>query len=139
MNDGILGLGAILGVLIVVALVLFALAVIPMWLLFRKLGYPGWWSIVPFFNTFKLAEAAGRPGFWGFAQILAAIPFVGWIAALAVWFILMQDLARSFGKDSAWAILLTLLPWLGWLILAVGDSRYEGPAGPEPQHYRRVL
>lgn len=141
MDDlGFFGLfGALAGFLALAALIVFAVSVVPLWLLFRKLGYPGWWSLIPFFNFFKLAEAAGRPGFWGLCGILGAIPVVGWIAALVVMFLINQDLARSFGKDPAWAILLTFLPWFGWLILALGSDEYQGPAGPEPHHYKRAV
>lgn len=112
------------------------LSIIPFWLSFKKMGYPGWWSLIPFFNTYKLAEAAGRPGIWGLAGFLNVIPILGTLAFLYIWFVMMQDLARSWKKDSAWAILLTFLPWVGFLILGLGDSRYHGPAGPEPQHYQ---
>ena len=117
---------------------LMVLSILPFWLAFKKLRYPGWWALIPLFNTFKLAEAAGRPGIWGLVGLLAFIPFIGWLAAIIVWIVLMMDVARSFGKDEIWTLLLTFLPWIGFLILGAGASEYRGPAGPEPHRYRPV-
>lgn len=64
---------------------------------------------------------------------------LGWIAAVVMWFTIYQDLARSFGKSPAFAILLTFLPWFGWAYLAFSSAQYQGPAGPEPQHYQRAI
>lgn len=139
LSDGLF-LGGFLGIVFLFFLIFIVISVLPLWVVFKKMGYPGWWAIIPFFNSWKIAEAAGRPGFWGLVGLLAPIPVLGWVIVLVVWFFIMQDLARSFGKDAAWAILLTLLPWFGFLALALmKDAVYQGPAGPEPQHYRRAV
>lgn len=139
LSDGLF-LGGFLGIVFLFFLIFIVISVLPLWVVFKKMGYPGWWAIIPFFNSWKIAEAAGRPGFWGLVGLLAPIPVLGWVIVLVVWFFIMQDLSRSFGKDAAWAILLTLLPWFGFLALALmKDAVYQGPAGPEPQHYRRAV
>src|SRR5690606_15190191 len=80
--------------------------------------------------TYVFYEVAGRPGWWAF---LAFIPFVGSIAAFIVSIIACMDMAKSFGKETGYGILLALLPAIGYPMLAFGDAEYQGPAGPEGQ------
>jgi len=42
----------------------------------------------------------------------------------------MMDLAKSFGKSSAFGVGLALLPPVFWLMLAFGDATYLGPSVP---------
>ena len=43
------------------------------------------------------------------------------------------DMAKSFGKEVGYGILLALLPIIGYPMLAFGNAQYQGPAGPEGQ------
>jgi hypothetical protein len=103
------------------------LAIVGMWKTFEKAGKPGWASIVPFYNYWVLAEIAGKPGWWGLVGLGSIVPFVGFFAGMA-WFILLVlicvDLVKRFGKDSAFAVLLVLLPAIGFMILGFGDAKY---------------
>lgn len=92
--------------------------------LFKKAGEAGWKGWVPIYNTWTLNEIAGRPGWWA---LLNFIPFVGLVTTI----ISLVDLVKSFGKDTAYVLLLIFLPIIGFPILAFGSSRYNGPAGPE--------
>lgn len=112
-------------------LVILAVAVfmiICMWKIFVKAGRPGWAAIVPIYNLVVLMEIVGRPAWWVLLYFLSVIPFVGWIGALIVGIIVMIDLAKSFGKDTGFAILLILLPIVGYPMLAFGKDTYVGPA-----------
>src|SRR5690606_38631933 len=61
----------------------------------------------------------------GLCGLLGVVPVLGWIAAVVMWFTIYQDLARSFGKSPAFAILLTFLPWFGWAYLAFSSAQYQ--------------
>ncbi len=103
-------------------LAIFILVIAGMWKTFQKAGQPGWASIIPIYNLYVMLEMVGRPVWW---LILFFIPFVNFVA-----FILVSiDMAKSFGKDVIYGILLLwLLAPIGYLILGFGDAEYQGPA-----------
>lgn len=121
------GLMAFLGAYLIFVLVFAVFMAVVMWKLFEKAGKPGWAAIVPIYNVWTFAEIAGRPGWWGLAFLLSFIPVVGPLLSLAVSVILDIDVAKAFGKDPAFAILLVLLPFIGFPMLAFGDAKYTLP------------
>jgi hypothetical protein len=114
---GIIGL---IMTLIYLAIALFL--IVAMWKLFTKAGKPGWAAIVPIYNIIVLLEIVGRPAWW---FLLYFIPLVNIVVLIMV----MLDLAKSFGKDTGFAVGLILLSIIFLPILAFGDARYVGPAG----------
>ena len=106
--------------LLIIQLIVVIVTIIAMWKLFEKAGQPGWWSIIPIWSTLVLMDIVGRSRWW---VLLFFIPLVNIIAYILVY----VDLAKSFGKDEIWAILLIF--YIGFLILAFGDSQYVGPGG----------
>lgn len=124
--------GTFLVVLFVVLLPLIIFSIVCLWKVFEKAGVEGWKSIIPVYNFWVLCEIAGKPGWWSLVVLLGAIPlvnFVAWIAILVVQIIVSIELSKRFGKDSAFAILLILLPVVGYAILAFGKATYKGSAG----------
>lgn len=101
------------------AVLLFML--IAMWKVFTKARQPGWAILIPFYNLYVLCKIAGRPGWW---LILCLIPFVNFI----IFIILDIDIAKNFGKSTAFGIGLLLLPIIFFPILGFGSARYEGAA-----------
>lgn len=131
------GIAAFFAAYFIFLLIIAAIMVVSLWKLFEKAGKPGWAAIVPIYNMWVYAEVAGKPGYWGLAGLLSVIPFVGWIAALAVQIYLTIEFTKNFGKEPAWAILLILLPVIGYPILAFSkDTKYVGasskPSGTKP-------
>lgn len=122
------GLGAFLLIIWLIVLVVSVIMIISMWKIFTKAGEAGWKSIIPFYNTWTLAEIVGRPGWWGLAPLLGVIPYIGSLAAFVVICILYVDLAKSFAKTTGFAVLLILLPIVGFPMLAFGDAKYGGPS-----------
>jgi hypothetical protein len=126
--------GAGIALAFIFGMLLFGLAIylflgFTMMKIFQKAGYKNAWAgFVPIYNTYVLYEISGRPGWWVF---LSLIPFVGGLIALVTSIIALIDLAKSFGKDGGYAVLLILLPIVGFPMLAFGDAKYQGPAGPE--------
>ena len=110
------------GVGMVCWLIIVILLIAGWWKTYVKAGHPGWAAIIPFYNLFILMKIAGRPGWW---FLLYFVPFVNIIIPI----IIGIDVAKSFGKDALYGIiLLWLFQPIGFLILGFGDAEYIGPA-----------
>jgi hypothetical protein len=110
--------GILVGSLVSLAIGIFLIACV--WRVFTKAGQPGWAAIVPFYNIYVLLKMVGRPGWW---LVLFFIPVVNLVIAIMVYI----DVAKAFGKGGGFTVLLILLPFIGWPILAFGDAMYRGP------------
>jgi hypothetical protein len=105
-----------------IQLALCVLIVAGQWKIFTKAGKPGWAALIPFYDLYVLLKVAGRPGWW---LILFLIPLVN----LVVLIIVSIDLAKSFGKSTAFGVLaLALFPFVGYPMLGFGSATYNGPA-----------
>ncbi|HSW92430.1 MAG TPA: DUF5684 domain-containing protein [Patescibacteria group bacterium] len=110
---------AIIGLVLYV--VVAVICIIVMWRLYRKASKPGWAAIVPVYNYVVLLEIIGRPIWW---ILLTFIPIVNIYVALVV----ALDLAKSFGKSTAFGIGNFLVPFITYPILAFSkNARYSGP------------
>lgn len=106
----------------IIGLLAVVLVIAAMWKVFTKAGQPGWAAIVPIYNTLVLLRVVGRPWWW---LLLMLIPLVNLVIIVLV----MIDLAKSFGKDGLFAVVLILFSGIGFMILGFGSARYVGPAG----------
>jgi len=105
--------------------IVFIVFVVGLWKVFTKAGEPGWAAIIPIYNYYVILKIVGRPWWW---LLLLLVP----IANLIVSILVAIDLAKSFGKDAAYGIiLLWLLNANGYLILGFGDAEYRGPAAAQ--------
>ena len=105
--------------------IIFIIVVIGLWKLFVKADEPGWAAIIPIYNYYVILKIVGRPWWW---LLLLLIPIVNLIVSIIV----AIDLAKSFGKDAAYGvILLWLFSVIGYLILGFGDAEYQGPAAAQ--------
>ena len=96
------------------------LVIIALWRVFSKAGKPGWFAIIPILNIYTLVTIAGKPGWW---TILYFIP----VANIIVNVIVSIDLAKAFGKSSAFGIVaLWLFSVIGYFILGFGKAQYQG-------------
>lgn len=102
------------------AIVVLVLMFVSQWVIFTKLGLPGWMGIIPFVSTYMIYKARGQrsPVVW---LILSLVPFI----AIVAWWFLCSDLAEMFGKGTGWKIFLFLIPGLAHLILAFGGSEAD--------------
>jgi hypothetical protein len=107
------------------SLLLAAFFVFCYWKLFTKAGRPGWAALIPIYNTLTQLEILGREWFW---LLLMFIPGVNLVIAV----VMMLDLAKVFGKDTAFGCLLILFPWVMIPVLALGDAKYLGPIAAQP-------
>lgn len=95
--------------------------IVAWWKIFEKAGQPGWAAIVPFYNFYTALKVVGRPGWW---LALMIIP----VANVVVVILVAVDMAKAFGRDGGFAVLLVLLPFVGYPMLAFSaDAVYRGP------------
>lgn len=123
---------ALAGVLMVYMVIILAIAIvqiIAMWKVFSKAGEKGWKAIIPIYNIVILFKISGLSPWLVLVYLAAIIPFIGWIALIALNAVLAYKLAKSFGKDSGWAVGLYFLAPIFYMILGFGKSEYVGPGG----------
>lgn len=118
-TDAGLTAGVIITYLLVVGVVL-VIMLAAMWKVFQKAGRPGWAAIIPIYNTYVMLKIVGRPGWW---LLLYFIPIVNIFVAIVVTY----ELAKAFGKDVGYTLLLLFLPVIGWPMLAWGSAKYKKP------------
>jgi hypothetical protein len=108
---------------IVPGLVLWVLQVIGVWATFQKAGRPGWAAIIPFYNAYTYSKVGGKPGWW---WVLWLIPIVN----IVITIITALAIAKNFGRGGAFGFwLLWFLPYIGYMILGFGSSRYQPVGG----------
>ncbi len=96
--------------------------------LFVKAGRPMWAAFVPLYNSWVLAEVAGKPGWWGLAPLLGVIPVVGTIGAAIIYLLIAMALAERFGKSVLFGVIgLWFFAIVGYIILAFGSAKYQAP------------
>lgn len=101
------------------------LVVAGLWKVYAKADQPGWAAIIPIYNIYVMTKIIGRPWWW---LLLLFIPFVNFVVSI----IMSIDMAKSFGKDTAYGVLLLwLLNAIGYLILGFGSAEYQGPAAAQ--------
>ena len=117
----------IMGMMATILMVALAVAVfmaICLWKIFTKAGKPGWAGIIPVYKYMVMAEISGKPAWWGLV-----INFIPCIGVPIMYFILLIELAKSFGKGGAFGVGLILVPVIFFPILAFDGSTYVGPGG----------
>lgn len=114
--------GAGIGLFFLYFLVVYAILVIPLWVIFTKAGQPGWGALIPIYSFYVILKIVGRSGWW---LLLLLIPLVNFIILIVVY----NDLSRSFGHGLGFTLGLVFLSLIFYYILAFGSSRYIGPAG----------
>lgn len=123
------GLAAAMGVMFIVGVFVLLICAFYGYCLgriFRKAGEPLWTGFVPIYNVYIWTKIVGRPAWWVF---LLFIPLVGAVVQI----FLSIDLARSYGKDEVFGVLLLwLFSIVGLPILAFSDDVYKGPSVEQP-------
>lgn len=108
--------------LVIAYLALIALVIVAFWRVFEKAGKPGWAAVIPIYNAYIILKIVNRPGWW---LLLYLIPIVN----LIVYIVVSVDLAKAFGKSTAFGIFgLWLFSFIGYLILAFGEAEYKKSA-----------
>ena len=98
----------------------------------KKADQPGWAGWVPIYNTWKLLEISGYPG-WLILIVLVigivpVLSLISPLVSIALSVILAVGVGRAFGKRGAgWYIFLFFLPIISYAIIAFGDAKYKKP------------
>ena len=100
-----------------VSLMLLLLSVAGTWAIFEKAGRRGWACLVPIYNFIVLLEIAGER-WW--CLLLMLIPGVN----IAVNFLVWRDVAKRFGKGTAFGAGLCFLGFVFCPILGFGRAQY---------------
>lgn len=117
--EAILSLFAAYGIVMTAISVIM---IISQWKIYKKAGYEGWESLIPIYNMYILLKIVNLPT-W--QLILFFIPF----ANIYILIKIEIELATAFGKPTSFAIVLILLPIVGYPILGFSkDCVYQGNA-----------
>ena len=120
------GLGVFFVIMMIVCFALVIFFCVCEWKIFKKAGRPGWYSIVPFLNTYTLFEMTWGEGWYFLMIFVSIIPAVGTLLALAVTVLTNIKLAKAFGKSTGFGIGLSFLNVVFIPILAFDSSEYIG-------------
>ena len=129
---------AMIGIILVIALVVYILQVIGMWKVFKKSGEEGWKAIIPIYNTYTMCKitgvnpwwvlivaiAGGLSGAFGDSDLNTIISLLCSIVTIYFSVLLYVSLARAFGKGDGFAVGLILLNPIFLLILGCGSSQF---------------
>ena len=134
-------LGGAVAVVLICALVFYALTVVALWKIFTKAGEAGWKSLIPIYNVYVLFKLIGI-NFWIWVLlvpfvigIIGAIAFgdsqdgtnfVSGIYSLVIDVYMAIKLAKAFGKGTGFTIGLILFPNIFQIILGFDSSKYIG-------------
>ena len=143
-DKGILGLGgALVGFAIVLVLIGIAIAtliVIANCTINSKAGEKWWKGLIPLYNSWIQTKIVGLNWWW--FPIFVGILFLatdgkemGYVPAMAlclVSFNYCYNLCKKFGKSNGFAVLCTLLPFIGLPIIAFGSAKYNKEAKVDP-------
>lgn len=124
--------GGILIVFLLMFIMIIPLLVvyfIGLWKLFKKAGVDGWKSLIPFYNTFVLAEIAGI-GWWYPAIIIgtsilstsdSTLSVVFSLVSIGANFFIFYNLSKKFHQGVGFAVLITLFSFI--MIPVLGFSK----------------
>lgn len=139
MDDLIGGLTIVLGgavfVFAIITLAVAILMIIANIFLFRKMGLPGLYAIIPFWNTYNQVSKTWlvTPWFWVYLGLFVAPWFlegfllsVVSILAFALGVAMNLKLAAAFGKGVGYCLGLIFLPVIFLPVLAFGQATYIG-------------
>lgn len=117
--------GALIALMVGVYLIALAAAIVISGLVwagaFQKAGHAKWKAYVPLYNTWIMVKMTGRPEshFW--------FLFIPWFN-IYMMIVIMNDLSKSFGKDTGFTVGLIFVPVVFAAIISYGDAAYRGPS-----------
>lgn len=105
---------------IVIGSIVGILAIVSLWIIFKKAGKPGWASIVPIYDIIVFIQVAGLPLWY---LVLLIIPFANIYAIFKIYI----ELAHKFGKSTGFGVLSVFFSGICLPILAFdNNATYKG-------------
>ena len=130
-------------IVIVILLGLIALAIAVFFIIahckvFTKAGEAWWKALIPVYNSWIETKIAGLAWWWfpifigvatlsGIKNLSAILGFV----IILISFNYNYNIAKKFGKSNGFAFLCTILPIIGYPILAFGSAKYDAKAATD--------
>lgn len=103
-------------------LIIFLIQLISMmagWKIFVKAGIEGWKSLIPFYSAYvAITEVAKLPGWYFFIMFIPIVNFYFFI-------VILNKIAKSFGKGIPFTVGLVLLFPIFIMILGFDESKYS--------------
>lgn len=118
--------GAFTAIYWIISIAVTVISIIALWKVFKKAGKGGWEAIVPFYNLWTLLEISGINGSKMFFMF---IPVAGPIILLVFMIKAAISLNQKFRKPGGFAVLLILVPVVGYCILGFNKDTYDGSLG----------
>jgi len=128
--------GAVLAlvlVLVLVVLALLVLIIVANCKIFKKADEAWWKALVPLYNSWVEARIGGL-AWWWFLIFVVLTTLVGALkevnvtvsmAMVLTSYNFSYNICKKFGKSGGFALLCTLLPFVGFPILAFGNAKYD--------------
>ena len=131
----LIGLGILFGLAAYILLI-----VVPQCKILKKAGEAWWKALIPLYSAWIQIKISGLAWWWfpifvglaGFTLKTDAPSYVASIGLLLVEFNIYYNLAKKFGKSNGFAVLCTLLPFIGLPILGFGKAEYKKSAKVDP-------
>lgn len=133
-----LGAAAIIGI-VILALIVLAIVILMLVAnckMFKKAGQAWWKGLIPLYCSWVETKITGLAWWWFLIfAVLTATTLAGrndnyiiYWALLLTSFNYNFNLAKKFGKTNGFAVLTTILPFIGIPILAFGSAQYNEAA-----------
>ena len=114
----------ILGILGIVAIIMAIVLVLQ----------KGWKAIIPFYNIAILYKISGMSPYLVFVYLGLLIPIVNFFVAGVIGVMSLYqviNLSKGFNKSTGFTVAIILVPFIAYLMLGFGNSKYVGFANKE--------
>lgn len=166
---GMAVIGVIFLVAMLIALAMCVIVVVCQWKLFTKAGEPGWAAIIPIYNTFVMSKIAFGNYNWAFVflalwivqmiisvmqnvlnvidsdivvifvLLISLLSIVVSIAYAVVSGIITFFFSKSYGKSTAWNVLMIFFSPIMLIIMALDkNTEYVGPSNLGDEWFDKI-
>lgn len=109
---------AVIALLCVFVFIICIFELVSVWITYKKVGIPGWKSLIPIYNYIVLFQIANVP-MW--MVLLLFIPFVN----IYPLYLIYASLAEHLGKGRKYGMLMVFFPYVIYPIFAFSKSKVE--------------
>ena len=96
------------------------------WYMYEKAGEPGWASLIPIYNLIVMCRIGGKPGWWVVMMLLVPIANIVFIIML------LNAIAKNFGKGPGFTVGLVFLQQIFCAILGYGSASHTNSVAGSP-------
>lgn len=124
---------------LIVSIIAVVLLTVANWKIFTKSGNPGWYSLIPFYNFYKLYQICwkgsmgitvmiltfgmGLASYYTDDLLILAVPAA---ISILIQLVFCGKLAKAYGKGFLTAIALAFAPFIGRMIIGFSKKGYVG-------------